>query len=58
MQKSGHYQTSPGILLPDMVSLLQKHIKLIEGVQRPATKLVTDMKELYYNDRLKQLGLQ
>jgi len=33
-------------------------IKLIEGVQRQATKLVTGMKELSYNDRLKQLGLQ
>ena len=29
-------------------------IKLIEGVQRRATKLVTGMKELSYNDRLKQ----
>jgi len=32
-------------------------IKLIEGVQRRATKLVSGMKELNYNDRLKQLGL-
>jgi len=36
----------------------QKDIKLIEGVQRRATKLVTGMKELNYNDRMKQLGLQ
>ena len=32
-------------------------IKLIEGVQRRATKLVTGMQELNDNDRLKQLGL-
>ena len=32
--------------------------QLIEGVQKRATKLVTGMKELNYNDRLKQMGLQ
>ena len=36
----------------------KKDIKLTEGVQRRATKLVTGMKELYYNDRLIQFGLQ
>jgi len=36
----------------------KKDIKLIEGVQRRATQLVTGMKELNYNDRWKQLGLQ
>jgi len=36
----------------------KKDIKLIEGVQKRAIKLVTGMKELNYNDRLKQLGLQ
>ena len=36
----------------------KKDIKLIEGVQRRATKLVTFMQELNYNDGLKRLGLQ
>ena len=35
----------------------KKDIKLIEGEQKRATKIVTGMKELNYNDRLKQLGL-
>jgi len=35
-----------------------RDIKLIEGVQRRATKLVTGMKELHYSERLRQLGLQ
>jgi len=32
-------------------------IKLIEGVQRRATKLVTGMQDLQYDERVKQLGL-
>jgi len=34
-----------------------KDIKLLEGVQRLATRLVSDMKSLCYADRLKNLGL-
>jgi len=36
----------------------KKDIKLTEGMQRRATKVVTGMKELNYNVRLKQLGLE
>jgi len=35
----------------------KKDIQLIEGVQKRATKLITGMQGLNYNDRLKQLGL-
>ena len=34
-----------------------KYIKLIEGVQRRATKLVQGMEGLHYDDRLKSLNL-
>jgi len=40
-----------------MSSHYNKHIKLIESVQRRATKLVLGMQVLNYNDRLSELGL-
>jgi ribonuclease P/MRP protein subunit RPP40 len=36
---------------------LQKDIDLIEGVQRRATKLVVEMKEMSYEERLKFLDM-
>jgi len=35
----------------------RKHIRLLEGVQRRATKLVPQLKNLSYDDRLEILGL-
>ena len=36
---------------------LRKHINLIEGVQRRATRMVPELRELTYEERLKQLKL-
>ena len=35
----------------------KKDIKLLEGIRRRATKLITGMQGLNYDDRLKHLGL-
>ena len=37
--------------------VLEKHVNLIEGVQRRATKLVPKFRDLDYEDRLKRLRL-
>jgi len=35
----------------------QKDIELVEGVQRRATKLIDDVKNLHYEERIKKLNL-
>ena len=45
------------LLCTSCTILIEIIIKLIEGVRRRATKLITGMQRLNYNDRLKQLSL-
>ena len=72
MIKRNFVDRSKDIILPLYKSLVRPHlqyccqvwcphykkdIKLIEGVQRHATKLVHSLENLNYDDRLKELGL-
>jgi len=73
MIKRNFFDRSKETIIPLYKSLVRRHleyccqiwnpyykkdIKLIEGVQRRATKLVAGMQDFNYNDKLKILGLQ
>ena len=50
-------ETSPGVLCPDVESLLQESQDLLECVQRKARKVIPEMENLSCMDKLRELGL-
>jgi len=50
-------ETPPGVLLPALDPQHKKDMDVFEQVQSRATKMITGLEYLSYEDRLRQLGL-